>query len=201
MTIVLATQNPKKAAEIRALLDLPGLNWKWPADFPEAPQVVEDGETFEANAVRKARVWAEATGDWALADDSGLEVDVLCGEPGVRSSRYAGENADDAANIRKLLLEMEGETDRQARFHCVLALAAPDGRVWTVEGRCDGRISTEPRGSNGFGYDPVFVPYGADKTFGEMSPEEKNRFSHRARALHAAREQWADLLCGGRPSS
>jgi len=194
MRIVIATRNPKKAAEMRSLLARPGLILETAAEYPNGPEVVEDGATFEANAIHKAVAWARATGHWALADDSGLEVDVLCGEPGVRSARYAGDDADDAANIRKLLLELEGETDRQARFRCVLALASPDGQVRTVEGTCEGRIATEPRGSGGFGYDPVFVPYGYDRTFAELPPEEKNKISHRARALQAAREQWADIL-------
>ena len=194
MRIVIATRNPQKAAEIRSILARPGLTLETAADYPSGPVVVEDGATFEANAIKKAVAWAQATGQWALADDSGLEVDVLCGEPGVRSARYAGDNADDAANIRKLLLELEGETDRQARFRCIIALAAPDGQVRTVEGICEGRIATEPRGTGGFGYDPLFVPYGYDRTFAELPPEEKNKISHRARALQAAREQWADIL-------
>ncbi len=194
MQIILATRNRHKAAEICAILTLPGVEWKTADDFPHVLPVVEDGTTFEANAIRKALTWARTTGHWALADDSGLEVDVLCGEPGVRSSRYAGEGADDAANRRKLLADMEGETDRQARFRCVLALAAPDGRVWTATGQCEGRLTTEPRGTGGFGYDSLFIPYGYDKTFAELPPEIKNQISHRARALEAAREQWASIL-------
>lgn len=192
MILVLATRNRHKAAEITALFHAPGIEWKTAADYPDVPAPAEDGATFEENAVKKAVAWARATGHWALADDSGLEVDVLCGEPGVRSARYAGEDADDAANNRKLLIELEGETDRQARFRCVLALASPDGRVRTVEGVCKGRILTAPRGANGFGYDPLFVPYGHDQTFAEMPPDLKNRISHRARALQAAQAAWAE---------
>jgi len=194
MILVLGTRNRHKAAEIAALLRAPGIEWKTAADYPDIPSPVEDGATFEENAVKKAVAWARATGHWALADDSGLEVDALCGEPGVRSARYAGDAADDAANNRKLLIELEGETGRQARFRCVLALASPDGRTRTAEGVCEGRILTAPRGAGGFGYDPLFVPYGFDQTFAEMPPETKNRISHRARALQAAQAAWAEWL-------
>lgn len=194
MILVLATRNRHKIAEIRAVLDLPGIEWRTPEDYPDIPAPVEDGATFEENAIKKALAWARATGHWALADDSGLEVEALYGEPGVRSSRYAGESATDADNIRKLLIELEGETAREARFRCVLALASPEGDVRTVEGACVGRLLTAPRGSGGFGYDPLFVPYGFEQTFAEMPPDLKNRISHRARALRAAREAWADIL-------
>ncbi len=194
MILVLATRNPHKVSEIKAILDAPGIEWRSAADYPEVPVPVEDGATFAQNAVRKAVAWARATAHWALADDSGLEVDALCGEPGVRSARYAGEDADDAANLRKLLIELEGETCREARFRCALALAAPDGQVRTVEGVCEGRLLTAPHGTGGFGYDPLFVPYGYEQTFAEMPPELKNRISHRARALEAARAAWSELL-------
>ncbi len=194
MILVLATRNPHKIAEIRAIFSAEGIEWKTTADYPAVPPAAEDGATFAENAVKKAMALARATGHWSLADDSGLEVDALCGEPGIRSAHYAGQDGDHAANNEKLLRELAGETDRQARFRCVLALVSPTGDARTVEGVCEGRIIAEPRGVNGFGYDPLFVPYGYEQTFAEMPPELKNRISHRARALEAARREWAAIL-------
>ena len=186
--IVLATRNPHKVEEIRAALRVPGVRLAGLDEFPDAPETAEDGDTFEANAVKKALVAAAATGLPALADDSGLWVDAIGGEPGVRSARYAGASADDGEN-RALLLErmirIEPER-RSARFVCVIALAMPDGGVETVEGTCDGRILDEERGTGGFGYDPLFVPDGERRTFAEMSRDEKAELSHRGRALRAA---------------
>jgi XTP/dITP diphosphohydrolase len=183
MKIVLATRNRHKVDEIRAILNVPGLELTCAADFPNAPDVVEDGDTFKANAIKKAVALARATGLPSLADDSGLEVDALGGAPGVRSARYAGEPSNDKANVRKLLTELSGSTHRRARFQCVLALADPSGGVKTVEGACAGVIAPVERGHQGFGYDPVFVPDGFKETFAEMEPAQKNRLSHRARAL------------------
>ena len=156
--------------------------------YPEAPEVVEDGDTFEKNAVKKASLIAEHTGSMTLSDDSGLEVDALGGAPGVYSARYAGENASDADRIRKLLDALHNTPDahRTAQFRCAVAVAAPGRETRVVVGVCEGRITRTPRGDLGFGYDPVFVPAGYDKTFGELGAEVKNQMSHRAKALQKA---------------
>ena len=194
MKLLIATRNAHKLTEIRRIFNLPGLETVSAFDFPDVPDVVEDGETLEANAVKKAVTLALATNLYALADDTGLEVNALDGAPGVYSARYAGENADYAANNRKLLAELDGVADRAAQFRCVIALAEPNGRAQFVEGVCPGRIAHEARGTNGFGYDPLFIPDGFDRTFAELSSDEKNRISHRGRALDAARRAWCDLL-------
>lgn len=187
--LVCATRNPGKLRELRALLAgiedlaLVGLD-----ELPSAPVVVEDGDTFEANAVRKAIEIARATGMMALADDSGLEVDSLGGGPGTRSARFAGEGASDADNNAKLVAALRGvpEHARTARYRVVLAFADPMGtlgaQVHTEEGACAGRIRLDPAGSGGFGYDPHFVPDGFDRTMAELSADEKNRISHRGEA-------------------
>ena len=194
MKLLLATRNLHKLAEIRAILRIPGLETIAADEVPGLPEVEEDAPTFEGNACKKARTLAQAGGLWTLADDSGLEVDALGGAPGVRSARYAGVQGDTPANNAKLLRRMEGLADRRARFRCVLALAAPDGRAWTVEGTCAGRLLESPRGGRGFGYDPLFVPDGCEQTFAEMEPEAKNRISHRAAALRQAAAAWRDRL-------
>lgn len=196
MKLVIATRNPHKIREIRAILQIPGLELLSAGDFPGVPEIPEDGETFQENAVKKAMALAMATKQWAMADDSGLEVDALDGEPGVHSARFAGEPVNYEANNRKLLALLGDRADRRARFRCVLALSSPGGRVQIVEGLCEGTITREPRGAHGFGYDPVFVPEGHTQTFAEMEPEEKNRLSHRARALAQAREKWGAVLGG-----
>ena len=195
MTLLIATRNAHKLAEIREILTLPGLTLTGIHEYPSSlPEVVEDAATFEGNALKKARTLCQASGLWTLADDSGLEVDALGGAPGVYSARYAGEGASDADNNRKLLAELTGVTDRRARFRCVLALAAPNGREWSVEGRCEGFLAQTPKGVSGFGYDPLFHPLGESRSFAEMPAAEKNRISHRARALAVARHEWAALL-------
>jgi XTP/dITP diphosphohydrolase len=161
-------------------------------EIPGLPEVVEDAATFEGNAMKKARELGVAGGLWTLADDSGLEVFALGGAPGVYSARYAGVEADHAANNAKLLAALQGIADRRAQFRCVLALYRPDGSTACVEGVCKGRIALQPDGSNGFGYDPLFIPDGYDQTFAALSLEEKNRISHRAIALKAARKAWFD---------
>lgn len=143
----------------------------------------ETGETFEANAVLKARAAAEASGLPALADDSGLAAAALNGAPGVRSARWAGPDRDFELAMARLERELGSDPDRRASFHCVLALAWPGGEVRTFEGRVDGRLAFPPRGANGFGYDPCFEPDGTDRTFGEMTPGEKTARDHRARAF------------------
>lgn len=185
MNIVLATRNRKKIEEIRRIVkDMPVTLYTLD-DFPDCPEVKEDGNTFEANAVKKAKEISKFTGIPALADDSGLEVYALNGAPGVLSARYASENADDRQNIEKLLKEMYPIPDekRIARFVCVIALAFPDGKIETFEGHSEGSIGREPKGSNGFGYDPVFYPEGHSRTFAEMSDKEKDALSHRGMAL------------------
>ena len=165
-------------------------------DFPGCPEVIEDSQTFEANAVKKAVAVARYTGQMALADDSGLEVDALGGAPGVFSARYAGDEADDRRNLAKLLDDMRfvRDEERRAKFVCCIALASPDGAARTFGGAVEGTLGREPRGSRGFGYDPIFYPMGETRTFGEMGEEEKDAISHRGKALRAVRR----YLTGGR---
>jgi XTP/dITP diphosphohydrolase len=191
MKLLIATGNRHKLREIKMLFDIPGVEIMGLADFGDLPEVVEDGDSFEANAIKKAVTMAEATGVLTMADDSGLEVDALAGAPGVYSARYAGEPTDDAANNRKLLSELAGVEDRQARFRCLIALAGPGIKPLTVEGRCEGAIARSPSGENGFGYDPLFVPKGFGCSFAELSDDEKNRISHRGVALAEARIAFA----------
>ena len=194
MKILIASRNAHKIQEIREIFDLPGVEWVSTAEFPDLPDVVEDGDTFEANAIKKATELACATGLWALADDSGLEVAALGNAPGVWSARYAGEPCNHANNNAKLLRELSGKTDRSARFRCVAALSDPAGRAETVSGSCPGRIVETLRGTQGFGYDPLFVPDGHEATFAEMGNEQKNTLSHRGRALALAQQKWGALI-------
>ncbi|MEW6183366.1 MAG: XTP/dITP diphosphatase [Bacillota bacterium] len=193
--LVAATTNQGKLREIEAILA--PLNWEIvsPQFYPGFPEIEEHGTTFEANAVEKALATAAFTGETALADDSGLEVDYLGGAPGVYSARFAGEPKDDAANNNKLLGLLDGvpREQRAARFRCVIAVAFPEGGVVTADGRCEGFILTELRGAGGFGYDPLFYLPEFDKTFAELPPEVKNRVSHRARALAKIKEKLAGL--------
>lgn len=189
MRLLLATRNPGKLRELRALLaDLP-LECLSLADVGVATDIPETGASLKENAILKARGYAELSGLTTLADDSGLEVDALGGEPGVHSSRWAGPGATDADRIRKLLERLRGVPPqrRQARFRAVAAIATPDGRLYTTEGTLEGVIADRPRGSGGFGYDPVFLVPDLGKTVAELDPETKNRISHRARAILAAR--------------
>ena len=194
MQLVIATRNANKLSEIRSVLGLNESQVKSSFDFPQIPDVVEDKDTLEGNAIKKAMTIASATGCWALADDSGLEVDALGGAPGVYSARYAGEHCSYMDNCNKLLFELDGQTNRRARFRTVLALVNLVGEVRTLEGAMDGVITTSMRGNDGFGYDPVFIPEGYDLTYAELDPDEKNRISHRGRALQAAIEQWGSLF-------
>jgi XTP/dITP diphosphohydrolase len=185
--LVLATRNEGKVREFKEIMgDLPlkilSLN-----DFPAFPEIVEDGRTFEENALKKARALAAFSGDIAIADDSGLAVDALGGAPGILSARYAGEGATDLENNLKLLDALEGVPleRRKGAFICAIAVVSPDGKEEVVTGECRGRIGLEMRGSEGFGYDPIFVPDGFDKTFAELGGEIKNRISHRYRAIMA----------------
>ena len=183
MDIVLATRNRKKVEEMRRITEGMDISILTLDDFPECPEVDEDGTTFEENAVKKALAVARHTGKPALADDSGLEVYALNGAPGTRSARYAGEDADDTRNVEKLLHEMRLAVNRKARFVCCLAFAIPGGKVNVFRGYAQGSIGTKPEGMRGFGYDPVFYPDGFDKTFAEMSDKEKDSLSHRGKAL------------------
>ncbi|ADI02796.1 MAG TPA: XTP/dITP diphosphatase [Syntrophothermus lipocalidus] len=196
--LVLATRNGKKLQELKQLLDGMGVEMLSLEQFPEVPEVEEDGETFAENAIKKARTIAEVTGMVTLADDSGLEVDALGGSPGVHSARFAGEHGDDAANNAKLMDLMRGvpEEKRGARFRCVVAVAVPWGEVHLAEGTCEGKIAHEPRGDWGFGYDPLFVVEGYGRTMAELPPEVKNSISHRGRALERARAILASLWEG-----
>ena len=197
MRLLIATGNAHKLREIRAILNRPGLEIIGLRDWAQSLQPVEeDGATFEANAIKKALYTALAAGLWALADDSGLEVEALGNAPGVLSARYAGEPSNDANNNALLLKNLAGQSNRTARFRCAIALCSPKGRSQVVEGACPGVILGEPRGSHGFGYDPLFVPDGHTLTFAELSDAEKNAISHRAKALEKAREAWGALLSG-----
>jgi XTP/dITP diphosphohydrolase len=187
MELVLATRNRKKIEEIRRITEGLEVRVFTLDDFPGCPDVEENGTTFEENAVVKAVTVAKYTGIPALADDSGLEVSALNGAPGVRSARYAGEGADDAKNVQKLLESLHGVKERNARFACCIALAYPDGPVNTFLDYAEGIIGTGPKGDNGFGYDPVFFPKGYDRTFAEMRDEEKDSLSHRGKALDKLR--------------
>lgn len=194
MKLVIATRNQHKLEEIRAIFHVPGLEVASALDFPDVPDVVEDGVTFESNAIKKAVTLARATGLWAMADDSGLEVDALGGAPGVYSARYAGEPVSYKANNEKLLRELAAAPSRAARFRCVIALSDPAGRAETVEGRCEGAIASAERGAGGFGYDPLFIPEGHRQTFSEMPSAAKNAISHRGRALAKAADAWGRML-------
>ena len=181
MRLVLATHNPAKVREISEMLPRFEVSG-------EDSAAEETAATFAGNALIKARaVAARHAGSWVLADDSGLVVNALGGAPGVRSARYAGRDGDTPANNALLLKNLEGVADRSAAFVCAMALIAPDGAEHVVEGRCEGRILTAPRGRGGFGYDPLFVPEDGERTFAELSAAEKNSISHRARALAKAR--------------
>lgn len=188
LRLVLATANPHKATEIRSILATAGVPVELVPRPAEVPDVVEDADTLEGNARLKAVALVEATGLPALADDTGLEVDALGGEPGVRSARYAGEPADDARNVALVLDRMAAarRASRTARFRTVVVLRWPDGRELQGVGTVEGVVADAPAGDGGFGYDPIFRPAGGGgRTFAEMAPEEKDALSHRGRALRA----------------
>ncbi|MEA1900140.1 MAG: XTP/dITP diphosphatase [Thermodesulfobacteriota bacterium] len=194
ITIVIATRNKGKKSEISDLLkgfpiDIKGLD-----DFGPIPHIEEDGDTFDENAYKKASFTARMLGFPALADDSGLLAEALEGAPGVLSARYAGENATDEQRYQKLLQEMEGKTNRKAAFECVISIAVPTGPALTYEARCEGLIAEQPSGSNGFGYDPVFYYPPLNKTFGELTIEEKSHVSHRGKALRELRDEFDKVI-------
>ncbi|MDO8885873.1 XTP/dITP diphosphatase [Candidatus Oleimmundimicrobium sp.] len=190
MKTVIASKNEGKIREIKDILNLKWLEFLTYKDFEKWPEVEETGKNFEENAILKAQKLAECLKLPAFADDSGLEVDVLGGEPGIYSSRYAGEFAKDEDNIKKLLSKLRSLSinKRTARFKCSAVLFIPNGKIFKTEGVCEGHIINEPRGSNGFGYDPVFVPKGYDKTMAELPVEIKNKISHRGQAFRKLKE-------------
>ena len=198
MRVVLATQNAHKLIEMRRILDEAGLDIELVGtdQFPELTDVVENGSTFAANALLKARSVCAETDLPAIADDSGLGVDALNGMPGIFSARWSGSHGDDLANLNLLLGQLTDVPDarRGAAFHCAAAVVLPDGTERVVEGTIDGTLIREPRGTNGFGYDPIFVPVGESRTTGEMSAEEKDSISHRGRAMRALVPVLRDLL-------
>jgi XTP/dITP diphosphohydrolase len=185
--ILIATKNPGKLREVTAVLGGLDIQLVTLAELDEVPDPVEDGDTFAANAAAKAAHYSRLTGYWALADDSGLEVDALGGAPGVHSARYAGGQRDDQANNARLIAELNGvpSAKRTARFRCAVALADGDRILATASGAIEGRIIDQPRGQNGFGYDPHFLVPDLGMTTAEMPPEQKNRLSHRGKALRA----------------
>ncbi|TKB54462.1 MAG: XTP/dITP diphosphatase, partial [Nitrospira sp.] len=188
--LVLATRNRHKGEELAALLGDLGITIRTLDEFPDAPEVVEDGDTCEANAVKKARAIAEFTGLPAVADDTGLEVDALGGRPGIYAARYAGEDATYEDNCRKLLRELAGvpRERRTARFLTVAAIALPSGEVRVAQGALDGVIAEAASGTLGFGYDPVFLIPELGKTLAQLSADQKNTISHRAKAFMKMRE-------------
>lgn len=194
MTLVIATRNPGKTAEIRDLLKDYPLKIKNLDDFGRIPPVEEDGDTFDENAYKKASFAAKVLGIPALADDSGLVVEALGGAPGVFSARYAGENAGDEQRCNKLLREMKAKTNRKAAFECVISIAVPNGPALTYAARCEGVIAEKPTGQNGFGYDPIFYYPPLKKTFAQLSREEKSRVSHRGKALRELRDEFDKVL-------
>jgi XTP/dITP diphosphohydrolase len=198
MKLVLATRNRGKVKELAGLLSSLPVEVLSLDDFPEMPEVEEDGVTFKANAMKKALAVSLHTGEIALADDSGLEVDCLGGAPGVHSARFAGDGRDDRENNEKLLRLMKNvpPEKRTARFKCVVALATPDGRMFTAEGDCEGVIGSSPKGGGGFGYDPLFVVPEFSKTFAELDLKTKNNISHRGRAFGLAVEMIEGIMYG-----
>ena len=188
--LLFATRNAHKTAEIRTILGTQ-FEVKDLAEHPEIPHIAETGRTFEDNAILKAVTVSEHIPGFVVADDSGLEVDALGGAPGIYSARYAGPTASDKEKIAKLLEELgrvgAPKETRRARFRCVLALARKGEVLGMFEGVVEGQIADRPRGSHGFGYDPIFVPNGFQRTFGELESAEKNQLSHRARALEKLR--------------
>ena len=192
--LVLASTNKGKTREIRDLLkDFP-LDIKNLTDFGPIPPVIEDGRTFDDNAYKKASFTARILGYPAMADDSGLCVEALGGTPGVHSARYAGDNATDASNVARLLKDLENHENRRAAFKCVISIAVPTGAALTYEGRCEGIITREPAGENGFGYDPLFCFPGFNKTFAQLTMEQKAQVSHRGIALKQVADEMDKIL-------
>ena len=200
MEILVASRNKGKVREIRKALKRLGVRIYSLDDFPGVSEIEEDGKSFAENALKKARFYSKQFGKLTLSDDSGLEVDRLKGLPGIYSARYAGERATSQENNEKLLREMEGFplSKRGARFKCAIAIAAPDGREAVVEGSCRGKIGFALMGKNGFGYDPLFILPQYGKTMAQLSLEEKNRISHRGKALRKLRRLFKTFIEGDR---
>lgn len=192
--LVLATTNKGKTRELKDRLQGYPIEIKNLSDFGPIPEVIEDGETFDDNAYKKASFISRILGYPALADDSGLCVAALGGAPGVYSARYAGENATDQDNVDKLLDAMKNEENRKAAFECVISIAVPTGAALTYEGRCEGVLTREPAGNNGFGYDPLFFFPELNKTFAQLSMDEKARVSHRGKALQEITQEMDKIL-------
>ena len=192
--LVIATRNKGKTSEIKELFKNFPVEIKNLDDFGPIPHLEEDGDSFDENAYKKASFAARILGLPALADDSGLIVEALDGAPGIHSARYAGDNATDEQRYLKLLDDMEGKSNRKAAFECVISIAVPTGPALTYEARCEGLIATEPAGSNGFGYDPVFFYTPLNKTFAQITREEKNRISHRGKALAELKSEFDKVL-------
>jgi XTP/dITP diphosphohydrolase len=192
--LVIATRNKGKTIEIREMLKGFPVEIKNLDDFEPIPQLEEDGETFDENAYKKASFASRILGFPTLADDSGLIAEALGGAPGVHSARYAGKHATDEQRCIKLLQEMEGKTNRRAVFECVISIAVPTGKALTYEAQCEGLITDKLIGPNGFGYDPVFYYPPLGKTFAELTPNEKNRISHRGKALQELQEEFDKVL-------
>ena len=192
--LVIATRNKGKTAEIRDLLNTFPITIKDLDDFGSIPEVVEDGDTFDENAYKKASFTARILGYPALSDDSGLVVAALNGAPGVHSARWAGPDATDAQRGKKLLAELGDQTNRSAAFECVISIAVPGGPALTYEGRCEGTITHAPAGTNGFGYDPVFFYPPLNKTFAQLTMAEKSRVSHRGKALQVFRDEFDKVM-------
>ena len=190
LTLVIASTNSGKIVEIKGLLTDYPISIKSLDDFGPIPPVVEDGETFDENAYKKASFVSRVLGLPALADDSGLVVEALDGAPGVYSARYAGENASDAQRCAKLLAAMKGKTNRRAAFNCVISIAVPTGPALTYEAGCEGLILETPVGENGFGYDPIFYYPPLKKTFAELTRQQKSRVSHRGKALRELKDEF-----------
>lgn len=191
MDLLVATRNQGKVREIRKVLKGLGLRIRSFRDLRNIPQVEEDGKSFAENALKKARFYSKVYGRLTLSDDSGLEVDSLKGSPGIYSARFAGEKATDRDNKEKLLHQLDGIplSRRGARFRCSIAVVSPEGKELVVEGECRGKIGLKEVGRRGFGYDPLFIPSGMGKTMAQLTQEEKNRISHRGKALRKLRKK------------
>jgi XTP/dITP diphosphohydrolase len=194
--LLVATRNGGKVREIQELLNEYGIKVTSLWDYPDMPEIVEDGKTFEANAAKKALIIAKHTGRIVMGEDSGLEVKALGYRPGIYSARYSGEDATDEENNQKLLEELKNvpRSKRQARYRSFIALANPQGVIGVVDGKCNGLIAFEPKGTNGFGYDPLFIIPSYNKTFGQLSPAIKAKISHRARALWKFKRQFGKYI-------
>ena len=200
MKIVIASSNKNKILEIKdKFSSIKGLEIISLSEYKDVPEIVEDADTFKGNALKKAQIIRDFTGEISLADDSGLVVDALNGEPGVYSARYGGESLSDIDRYRLVLEKMRGveETGRSARFICAIAMVLPDGREFVTEGACEGMIALEPAGTNGFGYDPVFYIRELKSTMAEITLDIKNRISHRAKALESASKIFSGMNYDG----